>query len=207
MEITARYVDTCLSDYLTDGYHRPGQTLVLSSLGCTLDETVDALYDSIDWDAGIGDSTFDVDIKDALRVALAGVDLRYIDGDGNRCDETPDESDGDEPYIYVVLEWDATTVKMTLTLDVEYQCNGVDPQDLKLMLEAIATNAANVGQMTGDTPATVNSWGATALEQPVDGPDIRGLIEAIDRFHGNELKDRTEASITEEIAVIRELLS
>jgi hypothetical protein len=207
MDITARYVDTCLSDYLLDGHTREGQTLCLASLGGERDLTVDALYDSIDWDSGLPDA---VDLEDSiraeLRMAIVGIDLRYIDEDGNRCDETPDERDGDEPYIYVVLEWDATVVKMTLTLDVEYLANGVDPQDLKLMLESVARRAADTGQMTGNTQAEVKTWGATALEQPTDGPDIRALIEAVDRFHGNELKDRSEASISEEIAVIREML-
>jgi hypothetical protein len=35
---------------------------------------------------------------------------------------------------------------------------------------------------------------------------IRELIGAIDHFHGNELKDRSEASVGEEITAIRGLL-
>ena len=106
--ITARYIDTCLSGYLADGCNRPGQALCLTSLGCTLDESVDALHDSIDWDSGLPESIFDTDIKDAFRTALQGVDLRYIDEHGIRQTDSSDDDDRDEPvYIYVVLEWDA----------------------------------------------------------------------------------------------------
>ena len=107
--ITARYIDTCLSSYLVDGCNRPGQALCLTSLGCTLDESVDALYDSIDWDSGLPVSAFDLDIKDAFRTALKGIDLRYIDEHGIRQTDSNDDDDRDEPvYVYVVLEWDAT---------------------------------------------------------------------------------------------------
>ena len=36
---------------------------------------------------------------------------------------------------------------------------------------------------------------------------IRDLIAQIDHFHGNELKDRSEASIKAEVKTIRDLLS
>jgi len=36
--------------------------------------------------------------------------------------------------------------------------------------------------------------------------EIRELIAAIDRFHGNELKDRSERSVQEEVQVIKEFL-
>lgn len=35
---------------------------------------------------------------------------------------------------------------------------------------------------------------------------IRALIQAVDRFHGTEVKDRSQASINEEIELIREWL-
>jgi len=103
--ITARYVDTCLSDYLQDSYSRPGQTLCLASLGGTIEETVEALYESIDWDSDIPESIEEESIKEALRDELQGVDLHYIDEEGNRCDEPEEDRDSDEPYLYVVLEW------------------------------------------------------------------------------------------------------
>ena len=106
MKITARYIDTCLSDYLQDSYSRPGQTLCLTSPGCSLEDSVEALFDSIDWDAGVPESTNEIEIKDAFRTALKGVDLRHIDEDGNRQEEeSEDEEYNCESYIYVVLEW------------------------------------------------------------------------------------------------------
>lgn len=35
---------------------------------------------------------------------------------------------------------------------------------------------------------------------------IRELIAAIDRYHGNELKERTESSIADEVRTIQEFL-
>jgi len=109
--ITATYVDTCLPCYLQDGCNRPGQTLCLASLGEDLADTVESLWDSIDWDAGIPEDISDVAICRALRSALDGVDLRAIDGEGNRinvaqCDEhNPEGEDDFDTYLYVSLSW------------------------------------------------------------------------------------------------------
>ena len=208
MNITASHVDTCLSDYLRDSYSRPGQALCLSSLGCTLDETVDVLYESIDWDSGLPESIFDTDIKDAFRVALKGVDLRYIDEDGNRQEESDDEREWPEPYLYMVLEWDATKVKMVLNVDVEFFTCGVDPMELKLALEDVIRQAAGDGKLTaGD--AEVISWGTGAYvkgEEPCRKIDYRDLISQIDWYHGNQMKDRDERSIEEEIATLKSIV-
>jgi len=163
MSITARYVDTCLSDYLQDGYTRPGQTLCLTSLGCDAEGTVSALMESIDMDAGIPEHISDDEIRKALTDAIEGVDLRYIDENGNRCDEPPEDRDHEEPYLYVVLEWDATVVSLNLVVDVEYYLNGADPHDLKTVLENLIRFAASDGSLQGGTDAVVKSWGATAL--------------------------------------------
>lgn len=165
MSITARYVDTCLSDYLQSSYSGPGQFLCLTPTGLSLDEAVDSLYDSVACtDAGIPEHISDEQIRAAFRDALQGVDLRWIDENGNRCDETPEEGhDGDEPYIYVVLEWDATVVDLHLVVDVSYYLNGADPHDLKTVLENLIRFAASDGALQGGTDAVVKSWGATAL--------------------------------------------
>jgi hypothetical protein len=62
--------------------------------------------DSMDMDAGIPEAVTNGEILDALKAALAGVDLRYIDEDGNRQEEPDEDRDSEEPYIYVVLEWE-----------------------------------------------------------------------------------------------------
>jgi hypothetical protein len=105
MNITAQYVDTCLSCYLQDSYSREGETLLLTSLGSDLATTVEALMDSMDFDCGIPESISDVEIARAIRDALTGVDLRYIDENGDRCAEPADDRDGEEPYLYVALRW------------------------------------------------------------------------------------------------------
>jgi hypothetical protein len=163
MTITARYINTCLSDYLLDGCNRPGQALCLASLGGTIEETVEALYESIGCDIGLPESIEDEEIMTALRDELfSGVDLRYIDETGTRRDEAPEDRDSEEPYIYVVLEWDATVISMTMTVEVDYLANGTDPQELKHNLEWMVKNAMSEGVLTCDTDAEVDSWGATA---------------------------------------------
>ena len=163
-KITARYVDTCLSDYLQDSYSRPGQTLLLASLGSDLASTVETLVASVDWDSDIPETISEGDIARAVRDAIEGVDLRYIDENGTRQGEPSEDRDSDEPYLYVVLEWDATVVKMTMTVDVEYLANGADPHDLKTVMENLIRFAAGDGALHGGTDAEVISWGATATE-------------------------------------------
>jgi len=211
MSITARYVDTCLSDYLQDGYNRPGQALCLASLGCSIEDTAQQLLESNQGDPWLPECFEDADIKAALIAALEGVDLRYVDEDGNPQDEPDEDRDHEEPYVYVVLEWDATVIKMRLTLDVEYLANGTDMVELKDRLENIVRNAMGEGAFTYDTDATINTWGATAEEVKGEEPgrsdsELRELISSIDRFHGNELKDRSEKSIQDEIRYLREVL-
>jgi hypothetical protein len=64
----------------------------------------------------------------------------------------------------MLLTWDASVVKMRMTVDVEYQGNGVDPYQLKLALENLIKFAAGDGTLQGGTDAVVTSWGATALD-------------------------------------------
>ena len=105
-KITARYIDTCLSDYLQDGCNRPGQILLCAGLGCTAKETREELIRSACEQMGdIPESIEDTEIDAVVDAALVGVDLRFIDGDGNPQDEVPEWFDHQEPYIYVVLEW------------------------------------------------------------------------------------------------------
>jgi hypothetical protein len=162
MKITARHVDTCLSDYLQDGYHRPGQMLCLASLGGDKAETVSDLVSSMHGE-GVPECISEADIEAAFLDAIEGADLRYIDGDGNPQDEPAEDRDDEEPYLYVVLEWDATVIKMTMTVDVDYYANGTDSQELKYALENLVRYAAGEGLLLPhDSDAIVKDWGATA---------------------------------------------
>lgn len=49
-------------------------------------------------------------------------------------------------------------ITLRLTLIVTYNPNGTPSRELYDMLHAIATDAANNGTMTGDTPAEVEAW-------------------------------------------------
>jgi hypothetical protein len=107
-EITASVIDICLSSYLQYG---PGETreILLSSLGLSEDDTVEELFDSISdefFASGPGSTISEDEIKSILRDAIQGVDYRYIDQDGNACDEIPEgDRDDEEPYLYLRLDW------------------------------------------------------------------------------------------------------
>jgi hypothetical protein len=172
--INARYVDTCLSDYLQDSYSRPGQCLAFAPLGLTREETAEALFDSLPFPLEIPESITDEDIKDAFFDEIFhGVDLRYIDGDGNRCDETPEERpDCEEPYLYVVLEWaQCHRVSMRLTVDVDYivEDPGEAEYELKQILENLIRHAAGDGALSGSGKHYLDHWGATALPREPEG--------------------------------------
>jgi len=160
---TARVVDICLSDYLQSSYSAPGQALAYASLGDTIEGTADQLVASLDG-MEIPEHIDDVSLRAAFVDALQGVDLRYIDENGNPCDEAPEDRDGDEPYLYVVAEWNAAVVSFNLVVDVEYYLNGADVGDLKRVLENLISFAASDGALQGGTDAVVKSWGATALK-------------------------------------------
>jgi hypothetical protein len=50
------------------------------------------------------------------------------------------------------------TVRLRLTLDVEYELNGESVERMKAYLNEIGPRAANTGLMTGDTAAEVEEW-------------------------------------------------
>jgi hypothetical protein len=104
-EISARLIDICLPDYLRASYSGPREQLACASLGATLEETADTLHDSLDYIDDFPEEITDDQIKAKFRDALAGVDLRYRDEQGNPCDDVPDDREGDEPLVYVVLTW------------------------------------------------------------------------------------------------------
>lgn len=164
MTINARYLDTCPSCYLQDHHNRPGEMLVSTYLGDNIHHTASQMVDSMDMDAALPAGWTTEQVAKAIEGALEGVDLRPFDEHGNRLDAVPDNYDGTESQVWVLLTWDASVVKMRLTVDVEYQGNGVDPYQLKLVLENLIRFAAGDGALQGGTDAVVTSWGATALD-------------------------------------------
>lgn len=104
INVDAHYVGTMLPDYLQDGHNRPGETLLLTSLGGTMTDTIEGLIDSLDMSSGFPEVNND-DLAWIIGDELRGVDLRYIDEHGERHDAPPEDRDGEEPYIYVVLRW------------------------------------------------------------------------------------------------------
>lgn len=62
-------------------------------------------------------------------------------------------------------------MKAKLTLEIDYDTNGVSSHELAEMVLDIARNAANAGLMTGETAAEVAVW--TARVEMGDGLSIR----------------------------------
>lgn len=62
-------------------------------------------------------------------------------------------------------------MKAKLTLEIDYDANGVSSRELAEMVLAIARNAANVGLMTGETAAEVSQW--IAKVETNDGITLR----------------------------------
>ena len=164
MTINARYLDTCPPDYLQDHHNRPGEMLVGAYLGDNVDNTVEQIIDGLDMDAALPPD-WDVDaLRTAVAAALEGVDLRPFDEHGNRLDVVPDNYDGTESQVWVLLTWEVSVVKLRMVVDVEYLSNGASAYDLKLLLESLISGGMGDGAVTGDTDAIVTSWGATALD-------------------------------------------
>jgi hypothetical protein len=118
-EITAEHVDTCHPDYLQDGHNREGEWLLFASpYGQSAEDAADELIGMMNGEAPPEDFPKDVS-DDVLRAAfieaLQGVDLRPIDGSGNRIepgeeDDSADNEFEDQPYVYVVLRWSEVEV-------------------------------------------------------------------------------------------------
>jgi hypothetical protein len=49
-------------------------------------------------------------------------------------------------------------MKLTLTLTVEYNPDGTKAEELKALLDQLVQEAVNNGRLTGETPATVESY-------------------------------------------------
>lgn len=101
--VSCRHKDTCLGDYLQDHHNRDGEMLLGASLGGTPEATVDDLWYEV---AEIPDDLTEEQVRTALKEAVAGVDLRYIDEHGNPQDEIDEDRDSEEPQAWFVLSWE-----------------------------------------------------------------------------------------------------
>jgi hypothetical protein len=100
-------VDICLSGYLQRGSSDKSE-LLIGTLGQTLDETVEELLRSANDERWIEDweGANEEEMKTAIKAGIEGLDLRYIDPQGNPQDERPEEGeDEEEPNLYVWLDW------------------------------------------------------------------------------------------------------
>lgn len=77
----------------------------------------------------------------------------------------------------------AETLKLRLTLDVEYNLNGADPEELRQNLRTIAEHAIGEGMLTGDSEAIVEEWGRTVTDIPEESDDVNNPDEIIRWLH------------------------
>lgn len=102
--VTAEHVDTCLPCYLQDGHNREGELLLLCTpWGQTIPQAAQEMMESEScWDGFPGEEEIsERQILSALWSALEGVDLRYIDLEGERCEEDPEpEGHADDCAIH-----------------------------------------------------------------------------------------------------------
>jgi len=126
--VTARHVDTCLSSYLQDGHNRDGECLVgIYPRGQSIGEAADEVCDEFDHNDNGETEMPHEGIRAAALEALEGVDLRYINGNGGRWDNDPENTsciscdndcdkgdaecsscnDGDHAQAWILLSWEA----------------------------------------------------------------------------------------------------
>lgn len=105
--IECHYKDTCLSDYLTDHHNGNNELLIgISPHGQSKDEASRELLREADLFDKIPAEIGNAELKAAFLSALAGVDLRWIDAEGNRHREEPQEDNEEEgAYVWFVLTW------------------------------------------------------------------------------------------------------
>ncbi len=108
MEVTCYHKDTCLSCYLQNHHNGDNELLIgIPPSGQSLAEAVEDLMSEVSESDKVPETVTDDAIRAALTEACEDVDFRWIDSEGERCDEQPeDEPLGDEPYVYFVLRWE-----------------------------------------------------------------------------------------------------
>tara|TARA_R110000824_G_scaffold23256_1_gene83758 strand:- start:366 stop:845 length:480 start_codon:yes stop_codon:yes gene_type:complete len=101
--------------------------------------------------------------------------------------------------------------RIKVTLVPSYQELAV-VSDKELVRYALSTLKANLDEITLDDLHESEEVLEQRLEELIDrvllmsDEHIRELIKAIDRFHGNELKNRTASHIQQEVSVIKKHL-
>jgi hypothetical protein len=92
-------------------------------------------------------------------------------------------------------------VKLRLIVDVEYDLNGADADEIKRILAFVPKHAAGEGHLTDDTPAEVVTWDARVeeIEAPkllteIDTPEMRSrILAAFEHWNGDDNEDSYEA--------------
>jgi len=59
-------------------------------------------------------------------------------------------------------------IKVTLKIEVTYDLNGADPDDLVKILGSIPGHAAGEGLMSGNSAATVKEWTSKVIKRWID---------------------------------------
>lgn len=132
MMIEVKYIETCLSEYLTDHHNRPGELLLgLPAVGLDEEEAVETLWDDLcsrdDGSLHLPKVTED-QLKKTFAEAVKGVDFRPFDENGLRL-TGPEDPDWDlaceeyQPCAWFLLTWPAhrNIEKVTSEMDKAVQ--------------------------------------------------------------------------------------
>jgi len=94
----------------------------------------------------------------------------------------------------------------TLTIEIDFDENVTDADSVGAAVDSLLETAMS-------TPGILEEYGNPSIgqtcilkEAKLSDSQIRELISSIDRYHGNELKDRSEKSISDEVKTIRSCL-
>lgn len=95
-----------------------------------------------------------------MKINLAGSLFNDTEGVNWRVDGVLSGAnpDGDQRLLMDLLEAEPETVKLRLTVDVEYKLNGERVMDADFYLHELVQTAVNRGLFTGDSPMEVESY-------------------------------------------------
>ena len=103
--VDVSHVDTCLPDYVLDHCNGDDELLVGLSLGTSAEEAADSIAEECGNSDKVPAELSHEAIREAAAATCAHVDLRYIDSDGNPCDEAPEDRDSEEPQAWFRVTW------------------------------------------------------------------------------------------------------
>jgi len=105
--VTCFHKDTCLGCYLQNHHNGDKELLIgITPAGQSLEAAVEELMSEVSESDKVPETISNEDLRTALTEACEDVDFRWIDDEGERCEEQPETNEhGDSSQVWFVLEW------------------------------------------------------------------------------------------------------